>query len=152
MVSRRGEAKVEAPPKIQEVEVANAEGGWKDVQFIVVLAGDSQGQPIVLGRAVGIRNDDLFFIADYVLPPLVKKDFLWQTEAKKRLDTFERCGCVSGTTCSTHQLYQSQWVQQDTERLGLIASTPMPPAIERMNRVEAARRARKPSIVVPQRG
>lgn len=153
VVSRRGEAKVEAPPKIQEVEVANAEGGWKDVRFVHVLAGVPNGQLLIIGRVVGIRNDDSFFIADYLLPSEVKKDFLWQAEAKKRLDTFEHCACKSGSTCATHNVYLAQWGQQDMERIALTESAPKPPAIERLERVEAARRAAKRSnIEVPQRG
>src|ERR1035438_2173412 len=94
---KRGQNKPEpaAPVAIAERKEKPLKGEWEDVQYGVAIAQGPGGQPILLGRAVGLRNDDEVFIADWVMPPIFGADEHFQEKAKKRLDTFLDCECTS---------------------------------------------------------
>lgn len=151
---RRGQAK---PPRedIKMPELVAEEGdksSWKNVGYMVVLGPGPQGPqgpPIMLGRAIGLRSDEMLFVADYILPPVWKEDFVWQPAARKRLDTFLGCACIRSGSCSTHGLYLRQWKEADVERFNSFISAPLPEAIEIMFKAEMARQ--QSSIVIPGR-
>lgn len=127
-------------------EVAADKSSWKNVGYMICLIPSNAGT-IVAGRAVGLRSDEKCFIADYFLPQIYPEHFDWTAEARKRLDTFLGCDCTGGGPCATHKLYQPQWIKNDTQRLELIGSSPIPEAIEVMVKAERARAAS--SILVP---
>jgi hypothetical protein len=119
---------------------------WKNVGYMIILIPSNAG-PIVAGRAVGLRSDELCFIADYFLPQIYPEHFDWTGEARKRLDTFLGCECARGIPCAIHKMYVPQWVEADSQRLQLIGSSPVPEAVEVMVKAERARAAS--SILVP---
>ena len=149
---RRGNNKQE-PPAPAEVaaqteapEPVGDRSSWKNVAYMIVLIGTNNG-PLVSGRAVGLRSDGKFFIADWFLPPIYPEHFDWTVEARKRLNTFIGCECTNVAPCATHKMYMPQWVKQDTQRLELIGHTPVPEAVEVVVKAERARAAS--NIVVP---
>lgn len=156
VIDRRGGNKqeAEASPEIIPAAATESTGDkstWKNIPknpaYMVVLAGSPSGQPIVSGRAVGLRADEKFFIADWIFPPIYPEHFDWTIEARKRLDTFLGCDCTSQAPCGVHKIYLQQWMQADQQRLALIGTTPVPEAVEVMAKAEQARRASK--IAVP---
>lgn len=147
---RRGQPK---PPRedVKLVELVSEEGDkttWKNVGYLVVLSQNANG-PVMIGRAVGLRSDEMFFVGDYTLPPIWKEDFMWQPQAKKRLDTFLGCACTRSGPCAVHKLQLGQWKENDVERFNSIVSAPLPEAIEVLMRAEMARQ--QSSVVVPGR-
>lgn len=149
VVSRRGGNKegVIAAPILETAPEKSAgdKSTWKNVAYMIVLIG-SQGGPLVSGRAIGLRADEKFFIADYFLPPIYPEHFDWTVEARKRLDTFIGCDCTSAGPCGVHKMYLPQWLQADTQRLELIGSRPVPEAVEVMIKADQARKASQIAI------
>lgn len=152
MIDRRGSKKpepAEKPLTIVEAPEPRGEGTWEEICYAVVLAQAPGGNIMVLGRAVGLRDDGEVFVADWILPPIWKEGTRWEQEAKKRLDTFVDCNCKhGGQACVVHKMYLPQWAQQDTQRLELIDSEPVPKPLEVLMKAEASRAAAKPNIVV----
>lgn len=150
VVSRRGADKQEpvAAPEIipaPEPETAGDKSTWKNVAYMIVLIG-SQGGPLVSGRAIGLRADEKFFIADYFLPPIYPEHFDWTVESRKRLDTFLGCDCTSAGPCGVHKMYLPQWLEADGQRLALIGSSKVPEAVEVMMKADQARKASQIAI------
>lgn len=155
VIDRRGSRKeepaaamvVEASP---EPRAAGDRSSWKNIPknpgYMIALIPSNAG-PIVVGRAVGLRSDEKCFIADFFLPQIYPEHFDWTAEARKRLDTFLGCECASGVQCAVHKIKQPEWIKNDTQRLELIGSSPVPEAIEVMVKAERARAAS--SILVP---
>lgn len=146
---RRGSNKIEplAPAVAAVEEIPKVDGEWEDVAYLIVIAPGQNGNVMVVGRAVGLRNDGETFIGDWLFPPIWKESMQWQPEARKRLDTFKNCACGSGLLCSVHKLYLQQWRTADTQRMELIGSEPLPKAMEVLIKAEQARAAAK--IAVP---
>ena len=152
MIDRRGEKKPEqivAKPEQAVKDSPEAKGAWDDVTYMVVLAQGPTGQIMVLGRAVGLREDGETFVADWIFPPLWQEGFRWEPEVKKRLDTFLNCDCTISGPCSIHKMYIPQWMQADTQRLNLLAAAPVPRALETLTKAEQARAKSKPNLVIP---
>lgn len=149
IVSRRGEKKpetVEKPLTIIEAPEPKSEGEWEAVTYLVVLMQGQQG-PLVIGRAVGLRQDGQCFAADWIFPPVWKAGTNWESKASERLDTFLDCSCSDAAPCGVHQLYLKQWLDADAQRLNLIASAPIPKALEAFIKAEQKRASAK--IIVP---
>ena len=155
VIDRRGSKKEEPAavvvPAVEAVPgVAADKSSWKKIPrnpaFMIVFIPSNAG-PLVAGRAVGLRSDEKFFIADYFLPQIYPENFDWTAEARKRLDTFLGCDCASGAPCAVHKIQQPQWIKNDTQRLELIGRSPVPEAIEVMVKAERARAAS--SILIP---
>ena len=156
IVSRRGGNKQETTPAmkledhIEEKSVSSADkSSWKNVPrnpcYMIVLVGSPNG-PLVSGRAIGVRSDEKFFIADWLLPPIYEEHFDWTVESRKRLDTFIGCGCTSAGPCGVHKMYIPQWQQADMQRLNLIGNAPVPEAVEIMMKADKARQASQIAI------
>ena len=152
---RRGSNKEEPLAVVAPVTEAVSETSvdrksWKNIPhnpaYMIVMIPSNAG-PLVAGRAVGIRSDEKCFIADYFLPQIYPANFDWTAEARKRLDTFLGCECSSASPCAVHKMQQPQWIKNDTQRLELIGSSPVPEAIEIMVKAERARAAS--GILVP---
>ena len=147
VTDRRGGNKEAPTPVLVAVpEIAVDKSTWKNVGYMIVLIGSKNG-PLVSGRAVGLRSDEKFFIADWFLPPIYPEHFDWTSEARKRLDTFLGCGCTNVAPCAVHAMYMPQWIKADTQRLELIGNSPVPEAVEVMIKAERSRVASK--IAVP---
>ena len=100
IIDRRGEKKETPAPALVIEANAEPEGdrsSWKNVGYMIVLVPSNAG-PLVVGRAVGLRSDEKFFIADWFLPQIYPEHLDWTVEARKRLDTFLGCECSSGAT------------------------------------------------------
>ena len=149
IVDRRRQNKEEtAAPEIISAPAAENAGDkstWKNVAYMIVLIG-SQGGPLVSGRAIGLRADEKFFIADYFLPPIYPEHFDWTVESRKRLDTFLGCDCTSAGPCGVHKMYLPQWLEADSQRLALIGSSKVPEAVEVMMKADQARKASQIAI------
>ena len=154
-IDKRGANKTWEPEKVQpvviDVKTGNVKGEWDDVAYMVVMLQlHPQQPPMVAGRAVGLRkHDQKTCIADYLFSPIWPSKLDWCAEAKKRLDTFLDCDCGANKPCSIHQMYLPQWQKADMERLNFIANTPMPKALEALMRMEQARAASKPNLLIP---
>jgi hypothetical protein len=136
IIDRRGGKKVdeapapsEQPAQVGPQLVKGEKHTWLDVAYMLTLTQGSQGF-IFIGRCVGERSDGRPFIGDWLLPPLWPEGLQWEPKAKERLDTFLDCECVERTPCAIHKVYLPQWQQADIQRLNLMASAPMPRAIE----------------------
>lgn len=149
VVDKRGQAHIETgkPKTIEAPATLGDKSTWKNVAYLVALIPGGQGNLIVAGRAVGLRSDGKPFVADYILPPVWPKDLNWTEQAKKRLDTFLGCDCNEHGPCAVHKVYLLQWVNADTQRLQLMASQPVPEAVEVLMRAEQSRAQSR--IVVP---
>jgi hypothetical protein len=148
-VDRRKEKKESPTPvavEVPEPKPTANKSSWKNVGYMIVLIG-SQNGPLVSGRAVGLRSDEKFFIADWFLPPIYPEHLDWTVEARKRLETFLGCDCTNIAPCAVHKLYFPQWIKADTQRLELIGNSPVPEAVEVMIKAERSRAASK--IAVP---
>jgi hypothetical protein len=153
IIDRRRQNKGEtAAPEIISAAATETTGNkstWKDVPnnpaYMVVLVGSNAG-PLVSGRAIGLRADEKFFIADYFLPPIYPEHFDWTVESRKRLDTFLDCDCTSAGPCGVHEMYLPQWLEQDKQRLEMIGSRPVPEPVEVMMKADQARRASQIAI------
>jgi hypothetical protein len=143
---RKDKKESPAPVVVASPEPTGDRSTWKNIGYMIVLIGSPNG-PLVSGRAVGLRSDDKFFIADWFLPPIYPEHFDWTVESKKRLDTFLGCDCTNVAPCAVHKMYLPQWIKADTQRLELIGSSPVPEAVEVMIKAERARAAS--SVVVP---
>ena len=154
VIDRRRQNKEEtaAPENISVPATENTgdKSTWKDIPknpaYMVVLAGSPSGQPIVSGRAVGVRADEKFFIADWIFPPIYPEHFDWTVEVRKRLDTFLGCDCTSAGPCGVHKMYLPQWLEADSQRLALIGSSKVPEAVEVMMKADQARKASQIAI------
>jgi hypothetical protein len=134
VIDRRGQKKdPPAPTPVIEIDKPEPRTGdsWKDVAFLLIPIQMVPFGPLVLGKAVGLRQDELEFIADYVLNPFCTEDSEdWRVTAKKRLDTFLNCNCKRGHTCGTHHHYFEQWQKGDIQRLELMGQAKMPECLE----------------------
>lgn len=124
---------------------------WKNVAYAIVMMKGPGGQTFIAGRAVGLRLDgDKPFVADYIFPPQWPRDLNWVHEVDKRLKTFLGCDCDENGPCAVHKMYLQQWQQADMQRLQMVASQPMPEALEVLFRVEQARSKQEaPRIIIP---
>ncbi len=113
---------------------------------MIVLVPSNAG-PLVTGRAVGLRSDELCFCADYFLPQIYPEHFDWTVKARERLDTWLGCDCSRSGPCATHKMLMPQWIKADSQRLELIGTSAVPEAIEVMVKAERSRQAA--GIVVP---
>ena len=151
VTDRRGGKKEESTPAIIPATVSEPavdKSSWKNVGYMIALIGSNAG-PLVAGRAVGLRSDELCFYADYFLPQIYPEHFDWTVKARERLDTFIGCDCSRASPCAVHKMYMAQWIKADTERIQLIGNSPVPQAIEIMMKAEKARAAAQ--ILVPRR-
>jgi hypothetical protein len=128
---------------------------FKSIGYTLVYLNLGNGQPMLAGRAVGLRTDEKMFTADWMLPPVWEEDTSWQVEAKKRLLTFKACSCDQRGRCAFHgevcggQLGPGKWIEEDMQRLRKVSTTPLCEALEVLMKAEAARQNAK--IVTPGR-
>ena len=153
-IDRRGANKTFTSERVMpnpEVLAAPVKGEWEDVAYMVVMIQMQRNQPpMVAGRAVGLRkHDQKTCIADYLFSPIWPSQLDWTKEARKRLDTFLDCDCGAHRPCSLHELNFPMWQKSDIERLNLIAAMPMPKALEALMRMEQARAASQPNLLIP---
>ena len=149
VVDKRGTAHVDidkSTPTVVTTGPLPDRSFWKSTDLLIVL-NNVGGQMMIMGRALGLRSDDSFFCADWVLPPRWHDGIDWPKEARKRLDTFLNCECTNHGPCVEHQFNIPQWMRADGERLNLLAREPLSEAIEVMQKVEMARQ--KVQIVRP---
>ena len=167
-------AAVSVEPEMPEVALA-AEGGQalahashSVVEFKKTVTGEVQHfksigytlvyiqanpQPLLSGRAVGLRTDDKVFTADWMLPPVWEEGTSWQAEAKKRLMTFKSCSCDRGGVCAFHtevcpgRMSPGKWMEEDMRRLKKVSETPLCEALEILMKAEMARQNTR--IVAP---
>ena len=146
IIDRRGQNK---EPRVDPVEVkpAAVTGEWQDVAFVIALLPQRDGSQIVIGRAIGLREDGLTFVADYWFPFIWPEDLEWTEKARERLDTFRECQCESHAPCSIHQMYIRQWMEADYQRVALSASGNPPLALAAYLRAEEA--ASRSKIITP---
>ena len=149
-VDKRGLNKVEAPavlaavPEVPEKKVRGEKLEWKSLGFTIVFLMVNN-QQMLAGRAVGLRDDEKVFTADYALPPVCDEEFRWQGEARKRLETFLACSCDRGSRCKFHaekcggQNGPGEWLIEDVKRLEKVQSTPLPECLEILMKAEMAR-------------
>lgn len=147
VIDRRRDKKQDAAPLVlvESPEPTGDKTTWKNVAYMIVLFG-SQGGPLVCGRAVGLRSDGKFFVADWIFPPIYPEHFDWTVESRKRLDTFLGCDCMSTAPCGVHKMYIPQWQEADGQRIALIGSAPVPEAVEVMMKAEQARKSSQIAI------
>ena len=128
---------------------------WKSVGYLTAMIQVGQAQ-ILMMRAVGLRQDELLFTADYAIPGMLtdeKENFA--AESKWRLDTFNGCACDRGGRCKFHGEVlpgpggMGRWLDEDIKRLQKGQREPMPEAVEILMKAEAARANQR--IVVPGR-
>ena len=125
---------------------------WKSVGYLLAFIPMGQAQPLLVLRAVGLRSDELMYIADYALPPIWEAGEDFATEALKRLNTF-MCSCDRNGRCKFHgealpsQRGPGKWMEEDSKRLAKVQSQVLPEAIELLMKAEAARAQNR--IVVP---
>jgi hypothetical protein len=128
---------------------------WKSVGYLTAMVQVGQAQ-ILMMRAVGLRQDELLFTADYAIPGMLtdeKENFA--AEAKWRLDTFNGCSCDRNGRCKFHGEVlpgpggAGRWLEEDIKRLQKNQQEPMPEAVEILMKAEAARANQR--IVVPGR-
>lgn len=125
---------------------------WKSVGFLTVMFPGNP-LPAVAGRAIGLRSDELIFIADWMFPPVWPEDLSWQAETRKRLNTFRGCSCSREGKCGFHlealpgQFGPGKWAQEDERRLKKVHATPLPECVEVAMKAEMARAQAK--VVVP---
>lgn len=151
---RRGDKK-ETPPVVlvaSDPQPTGDRSRWLEVKAAIAPAQIQQPHPqppalIIVGRVLGLRSDNLPFIADYWLSPDYDDCRDWEGQARKRLDTFLGCDCSNHTPCSIHKMYIPQWKQADMQRLTLAGSKPVPKVLEVLHKAELARQAA--GIVVP---
>jgi hypothetical protein len=154
-IDRRGANKIWVPEKVEPLVVDEktgaVKGEWEDVAYMVVMIQMQRNQPpMVAGRAVGLRkHDQKTCIADYLFSPIWPSQLDWVKDARKRLDTFLDCDCGANAPCSLHQMNMPLWQKSDMERLNMIASMPLPKALEALMRMEMAKAQSKPNIVIP---
>ena len=144
------ETEVTAPVAIIEPVASADKGTWEEVKYGVAFR-PAHGGVIILGRAMGLRSDGLPFIADYWFSADWDDNRDWEAQSKKRLDTFLNCDCNSHAPCAIHKMYFDQWLQQDTQRLTLAGTKPVPKVLEILHKAELARRANPPNLAVPGR-
>lgn len=152
VVDKRGQCHIETEkPLIVEPEKPKTPTGskriWKSVGFIICIVPHPQMGPLIVGRGVGLREDGVCCIADYLFPPVWPEDTDWTKEVRKRLNTWLGCDCATGLPCEMHRREPAKWQQADFERLEKLKQRPLPEALEIMMRAEQARKSS--AIVVP---
>lgn len=151
VIDKRGQAHIEdEKPVIVTPEAPKTPAGskriWKSQGFMISLVQSPKGI-LVVGRAVGLRQDGLCAIADYAFTPIWKEGLDWVKHARQRLNTFLGCDCEPHVMCEIHRREVPKWGQEDIERLEHVARVPLPEAIEVMMKAEQARK--DSGIVVP---
>lgn len=147
---RRGERKLDPVPVAKLVDHLEAQltsgdkSTWLEVKAAIAPAQIQQPPPqpptlIMVGRVLGLRSDDLPFIADYWLSPDYDDCRDWEKQARKRLDTFLGCDCASHAPCGIHKMYIPQWQQADMQRLTLAGTKPLPRVLEVLHKAQMAR-------------
>jgi hypothetical protein len=152
---RRGQNKnrdevVDNSDGFKEIPTADR-SSWKDVGYLYTLVQIPGGPQLMVGRAAGLRCDDLLVVVDYVLPPVGSKpgSMDWTESVLKRLDTFLGCDCSNTAPCSNHRHNMPMWTRQDMERLNRTSNQPLPQAIELLMLAEQNRE--KSALVIPGR-
>lgn len=154
---RRGEKKESAAPvavAAPEPQPTGDRSRWLEVKAAIAPGQIPQPPPhppalIIIGRVLGLRSDDLAFIADYWITPDYDDCRDWEEQARKRLDTFLRCDCASHAPCAVHRMYIPQWQQADMQRLTLAGTKPVPRVLEVLHKAEMARVQRSKAISLP---
>jgi hypothetical protein len=81
---------------------------------VSTLAGSGTRQ-VIVGRALGDRDDGQCFFAQIDLPWIVPEKWDWKKEARRRLDTYltSQCQCKADKTnvvhCEVHRHAMSEW-------------------------------------------
>jgi hypothetical protein len=154
---KRGDKK-EVPPTIalvaSESKPAGDRSTWLEVKAAISPAQIQQSphQPpalVIMGRVLGLRSDELPFIADYWLSADYDDCRDWEAQARKRLDTFLNCDCSSHSPCAVHKMYIPQWQTADMKRLALVGTKPVPRVLEVLHKAEMARAQRSQAIALP---
>jgi hypothetical protein len=151
IVDKRGQAHIEQEkPVIVEAEPPKTPSGskriWKSTGFMVAMAKSPNGI-LIVGRAVGLRQDGVCALADYAFPPIWPEKLDWVKHATQRLNTFLGCDCTPQIMCEMHRKEVPKWGQEDMTRLEHVARVPLPEAIEVVMKAEQERQ--KTRIVVP---
>ena len=125
---------------------------WVSEDYIIVINQGSDGQPLVIGRALGLANDDNVFFADYLFPPRWRKNFDWTIPAKIRLDTFLQCPCSPKTgPCPYHRrATNGGWTKEDQDNIREDGSRPASKVLEVFFRAERAKQQAQ-RIIAPRR-
>ena len=119
---------------------------WEDVAYMVAFMG-LNGQNVVSGRSVGLRDDGAVCIADYIFSPLWTEGFDWTAVGRERLDTYLVCECEEDKTCEYHVGMMQEWLQEGLERLTALGQSPIPMAMEAFIRKQQS----TPKIIRPGR-
>jgi hypothetical protein len=151
VIDRRGAAHVsiECVPAPQPVAAITEETRksriiWRKVSFLICQAQSPMGI-LILGKAIGLRQDGLSCCSDYVLPPVFPEHLDWVKEARRRLNTYLGCECQNGVLCATHRNLIPNWQKEDFAKLTELSSKPAPEAVEAFIKQAQA----KPNLVIP---
>jgi hypothetical protein len=155
VIDRRRDKKEEPTPAVETIPVSAGDGSsWEEVKYAVACRVVQQNQPgplqlIIMGRVLGLRSDGIPFVADYWFSADYDDCRDWETQAKKRLDTFLGCGCDTFSPCAVHKMYFEQWEKADIQRLTLAGQKPVPKVLEILHQAEMARQQRAKNISLP---
>lgn len=91
----------------QAIQQGRATRKWKHVSHMLavknirIVGGTRQ---VIVGRALGDRDDDQCFFAEVDLPFIVPAKWDWKKEARRRLHSYldSRCTCESGKSAVKH--------------------------------------------------
>lgn len=114
---------------------------WVSVAFVITLSQGSNGEPVVLGRALGLADDENIFQADYIFGMRWEPGFDWTVDAKRRLDTFLTCTCSRQSgPCQYHRrVAPVGWAKEDLNRIREENERVVPKVIEVLSRGERDR-------------
>jgi hypothetical protein len=91
---------------------------WQDVAYLVAFMG-LNGQNVVSGRSVGLRDDGVVCIADYIFSPIWAEGFDWTVVGRERLETYLVC---------------EEWLEEGVQRLSSLGQNGVPMAMEALVR------------------
>ena len=106
---------------------------WQDVAYLVAFMG-LNGQNVVSGRSVGLRDDGVVCIADYIFSPIWAEGFDWTVVGRERLETYLVCECEEDKVCEYHVGKMQEWLEEGVQRLWSLGQNGVPMAMEALVR------------------
>ena len=147
VIDKRGTNRAEETAVVIEPDAPKTgKRSWKGAVEYPSIPKPTPTGMLMAVQAVGLRDDGSLFTADYILPPILPKNFDWKSVVTKRIDSYLACDCSREIgTCGMHQQYERQWMEQDAQRLNMFASQPVPECIEVMVNLQ---RQKQPKVVL----
>lgn len=126
---------------------------WTSVAYLIVFNHAANGEPVIMGRAAGLADDECLFTADYIFGMRWEQGFDWTVDAKRRLDTFLTCTCHTRTgPCDYHhRMAPRGWQKEDIDRIRDEGNRVIPKVVELLMKAELTRQQAQRIMAPPRR-